>query len=335
MKRKIFVVTSIILIIGVMFTALVGCKSAAEKEKEYYDKCAATVEASTERLASLTDEVFNKSWTSSFVLATTYYKTSVERKYKDGREEKFVIENPIKRGSKEEAGWPVKEVVKDDYTEKNSTDEYVTFAAFDVDYNSKDDYTIKTTVFEEVEKGDYIKNISKKNYREKFTVKKELEYTYKDGVESGELYVDPISIIKSNTNKEDLRTNGVGASDNFRIYTHFMRIESRKVFGADGIDVTRDINDASVETKDGKEVKKYWNNFGDDITYNWNNVYAMNNNRLTVLYSKGKNRINSLEIYNEGIISYYTKNNNVDTSLVLKADVIRYMEMVVEFKYDK
>lgn len=59
----------------------------------------------------------------------------------------------------------------------------------------------------------------------------------------------------------------------------------------------------------------------------------MNNNRLTVLYSKGKNRINSLEIYNENIISYFTKNNNVDKSLVLKADVIAYTEMVVEFKY--
>ena len=104
-----------------------------------------------------------------------------------------------------------------------------------------------------------------------------------------------------------------------------MRIESRTVYGEDYAPITRKVNEESEY--------KYWKNYGDDISYNWDNVYGMNNNRLTVLYSKGKNRINSLEIYNENIISYFTKNNNVDKSLVLKADVIAYTEMVVEFKY--
>ena len=79
--------------------------------------------------------------------------------------------------------------------------------------------------------------------------------------------------------------------------------------------------------------KAYWSNYGEDISYNWDNVYGMDNNRLTVLYSKGKNRINSLEIYNEEIISYYTKKDKVNPQLVLKADVVRYHEMVVEFEY--
>ncbi|MDE5616734.1 MAG: hypothetical protein K2I78_03000, partial [Clostridia bacterium] len=172
----------------------------------------------------------------------------------------------------------------------------------------------------------YLSNISKKNYREKFEVEETLEFSYKDGKGDGELYVNPLEIIRSNTDKESLRERGLSASDNFRVYTHFMRIESRTVFGEDyTTPITREINDESG--------KIYWKNFGDDISYNWDNVYGMNNNRLTVLYSKGKNQINSLEIYNENIISYFTKNNNVDTSLVLKADVISYMEMVVEFKY--
>ena len=59
----------------------------------------------------------------------------------------------------------------------------------------------------------------------------------------------------------------------------------------------------------------------------------MTNNRLTVLYSKGKNRINQLEIYNENILAYYTEKDKVDTSLVLKADVVGFSEMVVKFEY--
>ena len=231
MKKKIFVITSIVLIAVMLCGVLVGCKSAEEKEKEYYEKSAAAVESATDKLSSLTEDVFSKPWTSSFVLAMTYYKTSVERKYKDGNEEKFVyggpIESPIKRGSKDQAGWPVKVVENEDYTDKNSTDEYVTFMAFDVDFKSMNDYTVKTTVFKEETRSDYLSNISKKNYREKFEVEETLEYTYKDGIVNGQPYVNPLEIIKYNTDKESLRENGLSASDNFRIYTHFMRIESR------------------------------------------------------------------------------------------------------------
>ena len=329
MKKKIFVITSIALIAIMMCGVFVGCKSAEEKEAEFYEKNALAVESATEKLSPLSEDVFSKSWTSSFVLAMTYYKTNVERTYKNGEQEKFsfggLTDSPIKRGSSEVAGWPVKVVEKEDYTDKNSTDEYVTFMAFDIDYKSADNYTINTTLFKEETRGDYLKYISKKNYREKFTVEETLEFTWVDGEPNGKLYINPLELIKESTDKEAIRESGISASDNFRIYTHFMRIESRTVYGEDYAPITRKVNEESEY--------KYWKNYGDDISYNWDNVYGMNNNRLTVLYSKGKNRINSLEIYNENIISYFTKNNNVDKSLVLKADVIAYTEMVVEFKY--
>lgn len=346
MKKKIFVITSIILIIGVLCSAFVGCKSADEKEKEYYDSNAKAVETATETLSSLTDEVFSKAWTSSFVLAMTYYKTETNKVYdkKTGKEAEHIstvgsiFESPIKRGSEDEAGWPVKEAGRNDeekYTIKNSTDQYVYFMAFDIDFKSMKDYTVKTTVFKEVERSYYINNISKKNFREKFEVEEngELEYTVKDGVASGQLnmFLNPIELIKASTDKESIRKTGVSASDNFRIYTNFMRIESRSVIGltTEGvkIPVNRELNDASD--------KKYWTNYGEDITYNWDNVYGMTNNRLTVLYSKGKKKINSLEIYNEDVLAYYTKKDKVNTYLVLKADVVAFTEMVVEFKYAK
>ena len=337
MKKKIFAIASIMLIIIALCSTFVGCKSAEEKEKAYYEENAKAVETATDTLSTLTDEVFSKAWTSSFVLAMTYYKTDSKKTYdgKDGVEEYStgsVFGSSIQRGSKEQAGWPVKEVRNEEEksTVKNSTDQYVYFMAFDVDFKSLDNYTVKTTVFKDAKRSDYIANIGKKKYREKFEIEKELEYKVENGIPSGELnmFLDPIAIIKMNTDKETIRANGIAASDNFRIYTHFMRVESRTVFGEDKITpITRELNDASD--------KKYWTNYGDDISYNWDNVYGMNNNRLTVLYSKGKSRINSLEIYNENILAYYTKNNNVDTSLVLKADVVAFTEMVVEFKYAK
>ncbi|MDE5548775.1 MAG: hypothetical protein K2J13_00830 [Clostridia bacterium] len=347
MKKKIFVITSIMLIIVALCSMFVGCKSAEEKEKEYYEKNAKAVEKATDTLSTLTDKVFEHAWTSSFVLAMTYYKTDSEKKY-DGSDEVekstkgSISESSIQRGSKEEAGWPVKEVRNEEekYTIKNSTNQYVFFMAFDVDFKSLDNYSVKTTTFKDVKRSDYINNIGKKKYREKFEIEKEFEYKFENGEYKFENYADeaiymimfdPINIIKSYTDKESLRETGISASDNFRIYTHFMRIESRTVIGKDNDGnmqyVTRELNDASD--------KMYWTNYGDDISYNWDNVYRMTNNRLTVLYSKGKERINSLEIYNEEILSYYTKNNNVDTSLVLKADVVAFTEMVVDFKYAK
>ncbi len=199
---------------------------------------------------------------------------------------------------------------------------------FEINYTNADNYTVKTTTFEDADRKTYYDNKDKvKNYEKKFKVLDKLTYEVKDGVSSGTLAdgFNPIDFIKANTDGETISENGLSASDNFRIYTHFMRIESRQVFDKDGTVIPRAFNDESN--------KAYWSNYGEDISYNWDNVYGMDNNRLTVLYSKGKNRINSLEIYNEEVISYYTKKDKVNPQLVLKADVVRYHEMVVEFEY--
>ncbi|MDE6189121.1 MAG: hypothetical protein K2G37_02385 [Clostridia bacterium] len=218
MKKKILIITSVILIIGLLCSTLVGCKSAAEKEAAYYEKVAASLEKTTGTLTTLTDELFSKSWTASFVLAITSYKQEVKD---DNGEIVELKDSPITRGSATEAGWP------------SGVGQYVTAIAFDVTYNSADDYSFKTTVFEDVTRSNYLSYISKKDYRSKFTVSAEFEYSLKDGVESGSYYIDPIEFIKDNTNTQTLTRNGISASDNFRIYTHFMRVESRTVFDKD------------------------------------------------------------------------------------------------------
>ncbi|MCX4362472.1 MAG: hypothetical protein OSJ74_03660 [Clostridia bacterium] len=308
-KKKFLLITSILLLVAVCCSLFAGCKSAEEKENEYYENAVKNVDKSVTTLNTLTEEVFNKSWKANFMYAFTYYRKTEE----DGS----FVNNCITRGDAENAGWP------------SGADEYVHFMYFEIDYINADNYTVKTTTFEDTDRKTYYNNKDKvKNYEKKFKVLDKLTYEVKDGAASGSLADDefnPIDFIKENTDGESIKQNGLSASDNFRIYTHFMRIESRKVFDKDARVITRELNDGSN--------KAYWSNFGEDISYNWDNVYGIQNDRLTVLYSKGKKRINSLEIYNEEVISYYTKKDKVNVQLVLKADVVRYHEMVVEFEY--
>ncbi len=306
MKKKLILIVSLVLMVCILATAFVGCKSAEEKENDYYAENTAAVKENTQKLTSLMDKVFATNWKSSFVYAYTYYSKE------------------IVRGSTQSAGWP------------EDNEERTKFMAFDVDYTDAENYTIKTIVFKEVSREDYVKNIDSKKYREKFEQEKTLEYAVSQGVASGELYegFNPIAYILANINAEYITANGLTASDNFRLYlndsfklsNHFMRIETRAVYDGEGNTVTRDDNVASG--------KKYWSGYGEDISYNWNNVYSMDNNRLTVLYTKGSQKVDSVEIYNENILAYYTENNKVDKSLVLKADVVAFEEMVVEFDYE-
>lgn len=297
MKKKLILIISVLLMVCMLATVFAGCKSAAEKEKEYYEQSIADVKQHSTTLTTLMDKALSKGWTASFVYAYTYY------------------EKEITRGSKQVAGWP------------DDNDQKVKFMAFDIDYTNSQNYTVKTIVFKETDRDFYVKNIDSKKYREKFKQEKTLEYKVVDGKSSGELNdgFNPIEFMIANTDNTMLNENALSASDNFRIYTHFMRIDTREVYDGENNKISRAINE--------ENDKKYWKGYGEDISYNWENVYGMNNNRLTVLYNKSKQRINSIEFYNEKIISYYTKNNEVDKSLVLKADVIAFEEMVVEFEY--
>lgn len=305
MKKKLILIVSVLLIVSVFVTAFAGCKSDEEKENEYYTENVAAVKENSAKLTNLMDKVFGKSWTTSFVYAYTTYSKE------------------ITRGSKESAGWP------------DDNEQVVNFMAFDIDYTDSQNYTIKTIVFKETSRDNYVKNIDSKKYREKFEQVKTLEYSLTNGVASGELNegFNPIDFLMANTNEENINANALTASDNFRLYlndsfklsNHFMRIETRAVYDGAGKTITRDQNVA--------EEYAYWSGYGEDISYKWDNVYGMDNNRLTVLYTKGNQTVDSVEIYNEDILAYYTQNNKVDKSLVLKADVVAFEEMVVEFNY--
>lgn len=309
MKTKRFLtVAAALLLIVTCCCFFVGCKSTEEKEKVHYDNVAASLQKHTDTLNTLTEKLFERSWKANFTYSFTYY-----RQEKDGK----IINDCITRGSTDVAGWP------------SDTAEYVHFMYFEVDYTNETNYTVKTTTFEDTDRKNFYANKDKpQNYEKKFKKTGEpTTYHVVNGVASGTLAedVNPISLIKASTKQQNLTEHGISASDDFRIYTHLMRIETRQVLNSEGKFVTRAMNDESNGA--------YWSNYGEDISYNWDSVYGLNNNRLTVLYSKGKTQINQLEIYNEEVISYYTKKDKVNTQLVLKADVVRYYEAVIEFDY--
>ena len=323
-NKKILLIISILLIAVTFATLLVGCKSSEEKQKEYYEKITKSVEKRVDTLNTLSQNVFDRAWTSKFMFAYTYYGIKENVKDEDGNDLKDengktvtkITPNTVTRGAEDKEGW------------QSGSSQFVHFMYFEVDYTDMNNYTVKTTTFKDTDRKNYYNNKSKIS---KFDKIDELTYTVKDGVEEGELNegINPIDIIKASVDGETIKANGISASDNFRIYTHFMRVETRQVYDENFNEITKDVNDAL------DKESAYWTGYGEDIKYDWNKVYGMSNNRLTVLYNKGKKKINSLEIYNEAIISYYTKQDKVNTKLVLKADVVGYYEMVVEFNYKK
>lgn len=306
MKKRVLFVVSVLLMVVLISAVFVGCKSAAEKEAEYYAEVGQSLNETTATLENLMNIMLGKNWTSSFAYAKTTYK----------------FENS--RGSETQKGW-VSSIKENDKEIKN--EQVVDFMIFDVNYTDSQNYTIKTSVYNQVTRAEYVKVTDIVKYRDKFTVAETLEYTLTNGVASGELKdgFNPIEYMIANAVKEDLLANGISASDNFRIYTHFMRINTRMVYDGEGNLITKAINDSAES--------KYWTGYDADIAYDWEKVYSMDNNRLTVLYSKGKQRIDSFEIYNEKILSYYTEKDKVNKQLVLKADVVEFEEMVVDFEY--
>lgn len=297
MKKRVLFVVSVLLMVVLISAVFVGCKSEAEKEAEYYAEVEQSLNETTATLENLMNIMLGKNWTSSFAYAKTTYSKE------------------ITRGSTSVEGWP------------DDNEQVVNFMIFDINYTDSQNYTIKTSVYNQVTRADYVKVTDIVKYRDKFTVAETLEYTLTNGVASGELKdgFNPIEYMIANAVKEELLANGISASDNFRIYTHFMRINTRMVYDGEGNLVTKAMNDSAES--------KYWTGYDADIAYDWEKVYSMDNNRLTVLYSKGKQRINSFEIYNEKILAYYAEKDKVNKELVLKADVVEFEEMVVDFEY--
>lgn len=95
----------------------------------------------------------------------------------------------------------------------------------------------------------------------------------------------------------------------------------------DSLHVTRADNTAAGNA--------YWSNYGEDITYDWSAIGAMTTARYTYDYNNRHGRLEQIDFYTEVIMPYYTENNAVDTTLVLKADVFDSMHIVMDIEYSE
>ncbi len=83
-----------------------------------------------------------------------------------------------------------------------------------------------------------------------------------------------------------------------------------------------------IAEKDG-----YWDKFGEDITYDWTKIGAIDTARYTYDYNNKHKRLEQIDFYTERIMPYYTEKSAIDATLELKADVFDNTHLVIDFEY--
>ena len=176
-----------------------------------------------------------------------------------------------------------------------------------------------------------------------------------DGIELLEQY----GVHDAEFSSDDL----VGFSDGNKIYTHVMQAQYRTVYGlpettpkfvAPTVPTTSDLaavqeylsaldnelwswqdelngyfaDELRITEKDG-----YWDKFGEDITYDWTKIGAMDTARYTYDYNNKHKRLEQIDFYTERIMPYYTEKSAIDATLELKADVFDNTHLVIDFEY--
>ena len=182
---------------------------------------------------------------------------------------------------------------------------------------------------------------------------------------SAELVTDGIELLEKygvrdgKFSADDL----VGFSDGNKIYTHVMQAQYRTVYGlpettpkfdAPTVPTTSDLaavqeylsaldnelwswqdelngyfaDELRIAEKDG-----YWDKFGEDITYDWTKIGAMDTARYTYDYNNKHKRLEQIDFYTERIMPYYTEKSAIDATFELKADVFDNTHLVIDFEY--
>lgn len=208
-----------------------------------------------------------------------------------------VFYDNVSRGTPYEAGW-------------QDGDWFVELYDGNFSYDVETDkWTISMTSYEKMLKDEYVKHKDKKNYGGKFTVKSTEELSGA-GLLNCPLYVN---YLLDYENLQIQKKYVTDAEESSKIFNRVARVKTSVVYDMDGEAHTPDYCSK---------------NFGEDLDYDWTNVSGIRNVTATFTYKKKNMDLKQVEVYGESIISYYTKNNVVDTSLVLKADVVNYEKMI-------
>lgn len=323
MKKNLFRIIALVVITVICLTALTACKSAEEKEKDYYAEISEDMTKASEVIQTITEKMGEANFTANFSIVTKVY-------------------NGVSRGSTQEAGW------KKNYTDADGNKIDYTWMVSVVDYEIIWENTEKIYIYaksyETVDEDTYNSVKNKKNYGDKLTVLEESRVTKsltEHLADSSSITSLPLAAMYASIDNEKIAKDGISMDKGNKIYTNILRVNMREVYDSEGDKITREINDTKADKFDSlseadavKDSVKYWSGYGEDIMYNWSKVYGIRNTRVTMSYN-GKKVLKSFELYREDIMAYYAQKNTVDSNLVLKADVYKTTEMVMDMQLPK
>lgn len=322
MKKNWIKIIALIVITVICVTALTACKSAEEKERDYYAEIDESMKVASDLIDTITEQLNSANFSADFSIVMKEY-------------------NGVDRGDTQNAGW------KRDYTNENGEKVDYKWRVSVIDYSivweNTDKIYISAKAYERVDEDAYDKVKGKDNYDGKLEVAMEEKATKSlaEHLVSDSITALPLQAMFVSIDRDKLAQDGLSMDKGNKIYTNILRVNMREIFDSNGSLVTRAINDTKTDKFDslsedaakGENVK-YWSGYGEDIAYNWSKVYNMTNSRVTMSYN-GKKVLKSFELYSEDIISYYARKNTVDSTLVLKADVYRTTEMVMNLQTPK
>ena len=203
----------------------------------------------------------------------------------------------VSRGTPYEAGW-------------KEGDWFVELSDGNLSYDVEtDEWTVSITSYEKMLKDEYVKHKDKKNYGGKFTIKSTEELS-SVGLLTCPLYVN---YLLDYENLQIQKSYVTDAEESSKIFNRVARVKTSVVYDMDG--------DAHTPDFCSK-------NFGEDLSYDWSHVSGIRNVTTTFTYKRKNMELKQVEYYGENVISYFVKNNVVDTSLVLKADVVSYEKII-------
>lgn len=248
------------------------------------------------------------------------------------------------RGSKTSAGG--EQTYKSPATGEDTTDWIVDYSVVKYVQNTSSNFWMQVTsytaitedAYDKLSKGKEVEDIKIADYKTVTT------YELKDGVfyingTASDTVVDGMTIL--GIPKQFDETRSLGVTDGFKIYTRILQSNERYVYlvpetGAENVSVANlSSNKEVLKADNNAATKKYWTGSGEDITYDWEQVAGMINNRDTFSYDSGKARITQIDLYTETILSFYTEKNVLDKSLVLKAKSFSQQSTVIDIEYPK
>lgn len=321
MKKRLIIITAIVILAVMLGTLFTAC---SQTEGDYYEEIAASLGKYSAEYAKLYDTLKNANFRTEFTAFRNYADTAI-------------------RGSSASAGG------EQEYTGADgepTTDWIVDYAFVKYVQNTASNYWMQITkytaitedMYDKLSKGKEVEGIEA--YREVMTVELKDGVMYYDGEADPDMpVIDGMTMLRvpMEFNKE----RSLGVTDGNKIYTRIMQSSERYVYlvpetGAENVNVFNlHLGEEVLKADNDAATTKYWDKFGEDITYNWDKVAGMVNTRDTFSYNKKHSRIDQIDLYNEIVLAFFDKKNEIDSTLTLKARVFSQESTVIDIEYPK